>query len=224
MYGPEAPLSDLGGLDPAPAAAGLEYEAGPWRLATCRCGGASDTATPPTLSSVVGVLLALYHRKQTGRGQPVWATLLHATAMWSSGVYETVTGRPTTRVSTSSRPASARCTGSTRPTEVGAARRGHPAHWDALCQELGRSDLAAGASRCPARHATAELEAELVPMFATHSDPVATTARTVGVPCELVVDSLGGESVSSTRRTSRSASSRRPSTVCTGRSARSASS
>ena len=94
MYGPEGPLSDLGGLDPlAQAAAGLEYEAGPVEAGNPPLWGRfghGDTAN--ALSSVVGVLLALYHRKQTGRGQPLWASLLHATALWSSGVYETSDG------------------------------------------------------------------------------------------------------------------------------------
>jgi crotonobetainyl-CoA:carnitine CoA-transferase CaiB-like acyl-CoA transferase len=202
MYGPEGPLSDLGGLDPlAQAAAGLEYEAGPVEAGNPPLWGRfghGDTAN--ALSSVVGVLLALYHRKQTGRGQPVWASLLHATALWSSGVYETSDGP-------SDYPRLDQ-----QQTGLDALYRQYqahggwvqlaavtPAHGDALCGELGRSDLADDArfATSEARRAhRAELEAELVPVFATQT-PLQWRRRldTVGVPCELVVDTLGGESV-----------------------------
>ena len=87
MYGPEGPLSDLGGLDPlAQAAAGLEYEAGPTHLGATPLWyrfGHGDTAN--VLLSVVGVLTALYHRKRTDAGQPVWSSLLHATSLLGVG-------------------------------------------------------------------------------------------------------------------------------------------
>ena len=202
MYGPEGPLSDLGGLDPlAQAAAGLEYEAGPVEAGNPPLWGRfghGDTAN--ALSSVVGVLLALYHRKQTGRGQPLWASLLHATALWSSGVYETSDGP-------SDYPRLDQ-----QQTGLDALYRQYqahggwvqlaavtPAHWDALCagarSNRPRRRRALRDARTRRAH-RAELEAELVPIFATQT-PLQWRRRldTVGVPCELVIDTLGGETV-----------------------------
>ena len=144
MYGPIGPLAHLGGLDPlAQAAAGFEYEAGPVEAGNTPLWsrfGYGDTAN--ALSSVVGVLLALYHRKRTGEGQPVWASLLHATALWASGVYETSDGpSDSPRLDQ-------------QQTGLGALYRQYqahggwvqlaavtPAHWLSLCRALDRAAL-----------------------------------------------------------------------------------
>ena len=70
MYGAIGPLAHFGGVDPlAQAAAGLEWEQGPvaegnpplWYRY-----GHGDAAG--AMTSVTAVLIALYHRNQTGEG------------------------------------------------------------------------------------------------------------------------------------------------------------
>jgi len=85
-YGPEGPLSHLGGLDPLfQASSGLEYDAGAthagnmplyYRFGMCDTGNA--------MLSVVGVLLALAHRDRTGEGQELWTSLLDAGTLFAS--------------------------------------------------------------------------------------------------------------------------------------------
>ena len=80
MYGPEGPLSHLGGNDSlSQALSGLEWEPGAGgggqRPLYYRIG---HTDTTNALASVVGVLLALAHRDRTGEGQEVWTSLLNA--------------------------------------------------------------------------------------------------------------------------------------------------
>jgi crotonobetainyl-CoA:carnitine CoA-transferase CaiB-like acyl-CoA transferase len=202
MYGPEGPLSDLGGLDPlAQAAAGLEYEAGPVHEGNVPLWyrfGHGDTAN--ALSSVVAVLMALHHRKRTGNGQPVWATLLHASALWSSGVYLTPDGpceyerldRDQTGLSALYRLYAAQGGW----IQLAAVR---PEHWSALCAALCRPDLESDArfATPSARHdRRSELEAELAPQFATRTPLQWRRALdAVGVPCEIAVDTNDGESV-----------------------------
>ncbi|HEX5266351.1 MAG TPA: CoA transferase, partial [Acidimicrobiales bacterium] len=94
-YGPEGPLSELGGLDPLyQAANGMEYEAGPVALGNTPLYsrfGVADTAN--ALASVVGVLAALFHRRRTGEGQELWTSLLNGAAVFGSDVF-LVDGRP----------------------------------------------------------------------------------------------------------------------------------
>jgi crotonobetainyl-CoA:carnitine CoA-transferase CaiB-like acyl-CoA transferase len=202
MYGPVGPLSDLGGLDPlAQAAAGLEYEAGPAHEGATPLWyrfGHGDTAN--ALSSVVGVLMALYHRKRTGAGQPVWSTLLHATALWASGVYLTPDG------------ASDYARLDREQAGLGALYRLYPAHggwvqlaavrpehWDALCPALGRDDLHDDprfATETARDHNRDALTAELADAFSTRTPLQWRRALdAVGVPCEISVDTNDGETV-----------------------------
>jgi crotonobetainyl-CoA:carnitine CoA-transferase CaiB-like acyl-CoA transferase len=202
MYGPEGPLSDLGGLDPlAQAAAGLEYEAGPAHEGNVPLWyrfGHGDTAN--ALSSVVGVLMALYHRKRTGDGQAVWATLLHATALWSSGVHLTADG-PSEYARLDREQTGLGALYRLYPAQGGwiqlAAVR--PSHWTALCSAIGRPELevdprfATDVSRAQHR---AELTAELAPVFATRTPLQWRRALdTAGVPCEIAADTNDGETV-----------------------------
>jgi crotonobetainyl-CoA:carnitine CoA-transferase CaiB-like acyl-CoA transferase len=88
-YGLEEPLGKFGGLDPLyQAAAGLEYEAGAtaegnqplyYRFGMCDASNA--------LLSVVGVLMALFHRQRTGEGQELWTSLLDGGVIFSSDVF-----------------------------------------------------------------------------------------------------------------------------------------
>jgi crotonobetainyl-CoA:carnitine CoA-transferase CaiB-like acyl-CoA transferase len=202
MYGPEGPLAHLGGLDPlAQAAAGLEYEAGPvdqgnpplwYRF------GHGDTAN--ALSSVVGVLLALYHRKRSGEGQSVWTSLLHGSALWASGVYVGADGAPALPGLDKGQ------------TGLGALYRLYetqsgwlqvagvkPAHWPALCRALDRPDLADDARySTPAlrQRNRAELESELEPIFASQTAlQWRRRLDAAGVPSEISIDTGDGETV-----------------------------
>ena len=88
-YGLAEPLGKFGGLDPLyQAAAGLEYEAGAahegntplyYRFGMCDASNA--------LLSIVGVLLALFHRERTGEGQELWTSLLDGGVIFSSDVF-----------------------------------------------------------------------------------------------------------------------------------------
>jgi crotonobetainyl-CoA:carnitine CoA-transferase CaiB-like acyl-CoA transferase len=202
MYGPEGPLSDLGGLDPlAQAAAGLEYEAGPvhegnpplwYRF------GHGDTAN--ALASVMGVLMALNHRKRTGEGQSVWATLLHATAQWSSGVYRIgEQASPYARLDKEQ-------AGLSALYRLYEAQGGwiqiaavDPHHWPALCQALGRGDLVDDGrfSNHEGREANrSELQQELQIAFRAQTPLQWRRALdAAGVPAEVPVDTQDGETI-----------------------------
>jgi crotonobetainyl-CoA:carnitine CoA-transferase CaiB-like acyl-CoA transferase len=201
MYGPVGPLAALGGLDPmAQAAAGLEYEAGPVHAGNTPLWyrfGHGDTAN--AFSSIVGVLAALLHRKRTGEGQQVWATLLHGAALWGSGVYRGPDGAPELARLDKAQ------------TGLGALYRLYEAqggwiqiaalkakHWPALCQAVGRADLvdderfASPEARYSNRSA---LETELGKAFGALT-PLQWRRRldSVGVPSEIPVDTHDGES------------------------------
>ena len=122
----ETPGESLGGLDPlGQAAAGLEYEAGPVYEGNTPLWyrwGRGDTSN--ALASVVGVLMALYHRKKTGEGEALWTSLLNATAVGDPAPTPTPTASPLRCPgSTSYRRASAPFTASTRPRVAGSRWR-----------------------------------------------------------------------------------------------------
>lgn len=87
-YGLEGPLARFGGLDPLfQASAGLEYESGPVRDGNPPMYyrfGMTDTAN--AMLSVVGCLAALYHQRKTGEGQQLWTSLLDGAQMFASDV------------------------------------------------------------------------------------------------------------------------------------------
>jgi len=95
-YGLADPLGRSGGLDPLyQASSGIEYEAGAahtgnqplyLRFGMCDTGNA--------MLSVVGVLLALFHRQRTGVGQELWTSLHDAGIVFSSDVWVDADGRP----------------------------------------------------------------------------------------------------------------------------------
>ena len=202
MYGPEGPLSHLGGNDSlAQALCGFEWEAGPaeegndplWSRF-----GFGDAAN--ALSSVVGVLVALAHRDRTGEGQAVSTSLLNAATYLASEVYLSEDG-------------------ASNPPKLNKSQTGFGAlyrlydtqdgwiqvaavkeqHWPAFCQAVGRVELRtderfASAER---RHANrAELEGLLEPVFKTQT-AIQWRRRLdeSGVPAEISVNTVDGESV-----------------------------
>ena len=200
-YGPEGPLSELGGLDPLyQAANGMEYEAGPvahGNVPLYSRFGVADTAN--ALASVVGVLAALFHRRRTGEGQELWTSLLNGAAVFGSDVF-LVDGRPGP-----ARPGLDRGQTGVSPccrlyrTQEGwlqVAALG-PGQWPALCGAVGRPEMAERYPTFDARvSARADIEPELERAF---------TARTAlawqavldeaGVDCEVSVDTNDGEAV-----------------------------
>jgi crotonobetainyl-CoA:carnitine CoA-transferase CaiB-like acyl-CoA transferase len=201
MYGPIGPLAELGGLDPmAQAAAGLEYEAGPVQEGNPPLWyrfGHGDTAN--AFSSIVGVLAALFHRKRTGEGQALWATLLHGAALWGSGTYRSPDGSPDLPKLDKAQ------TGLDALYRLYKAQGGwiqiaalKAEHWPALCQAVGRADLldderfGSPDARVSNR---AALETELEGAFSALT-PLQWRRRldSVGVPSEISVDSQDGES------------------------------
>ncbi|MGE3835115.1 MAG: CaiB/BaiF CoA transferase family protein [Acidimicrobiia bacterium] len=202
MYGPVGPMAAHGGLDPlGQAVAGLEWEAGPvdegGRPLWYRFGH-GDTAN--ALSSVIGVLMALYHRKKTGEGQSLWTSLFHGSALWGSGEYIGPDGPP--RIAKFDK----------AQTGFGALYRLYetqsgwiqvaapkPDQWPGLCRAVGRPELEADErfATPDARAANrAALEAILEPIFAG-----ATALQwrrrldAAGVPSEIPVDTGDGETV-----------------------------
>jgi crotonobetainyl-CoA:carnitine CoA-transferase CaiB-like acyl-CoA transferase len=202
MYGPEGPLSHLGGNDSlSQALSGFEWEMGPaeegnkplyYRF------GFTDTTN--AMASVVGVLLALAHRDRTGEGQEVWTSLLNAALYAKSDVHLTEAGP----VDPPKMNKSQTGTGALyRLYETGdgwiqvAGVKEH--HWASLCQVMGRPNLetdsrfATAASRHDNR---IELEALLEPMF-----KILTALQwrrafdAAGVPAEISVNTFDGETV-----------------------------
>ena len=200
-YGPEGPLSELGGLDPLyQAANGMEYEAGPvahGNVPLYSRFGVADTAN--ALASVIGVLAALYHRRCTGQGQELWTSLLNGAAVFGSDVL-LVDGRPGP-----ARPGLDRDQTGVSPCcrlyrtqegwlQVAAFGAGQ---WDALCRALGRPELGERYPTFDARvRARADIEPELERAF-TAGTAWAWQAvlDEVGVDCEVAVDTNDGETV-----------------------------
>ena len=201
MYGAEGPLAHLGGLDPlGQAAAGLEYEAGPVYEGNTPLWyrwGHGDTSN--ALASVVGVLMALYHRKKTGEGQALWTSLLNATAVWGSGAYADAKGNPPPLPRFDKLQTGLDALYRLYETQSGWIQVAavEPAQWAPFCQAVGRADLvddtrfATPAGRAENR---AALENELVPIMASQT-ALQWRRRfdAAGVPSEIAVDTLDGE-------------------------------
>jgi crotonobetainyl-CoA:carnitine CoA-transferase CaiB-like acyl-CoA transferase len=198
-YGPEGPLSELGGLDPLfQASCGVEYEAGPVHQRNPPLYlrfGMSDTVN--AMTSVVGVLAALLHRSRTGEGQDLWTSLFNAAAIFGSDVF-LAGDRPAP-----ARPRLDREQTGTSPccrlyeTQDGwlqvAARRPH--EWTAMCRALGLQSLGEGYARYEDRVSDrATIEPELAAAFRTRTAATwLAVLDAAGVPCEVSVDSNDGE-------------------------------
>ena len=200
MYGPEGPLSHLGGNDSlSQALSGLEYEQGPAEEGNnplyYRTG---HTDTTNALASVVGVLTALAHRDRTGEGQAVWTSLINAATYVCSDVYLTEDG-------------------AADPPKLDKAQTGFgplyrlyatqdgwlqlagvkEAHWAAFCTTVGRDDLGADErfSTAEGRRANRrELESLLEEVLATRTAIQWRRAfDAVGVPAEIAFNTVDGE-------------------------------
>lgn len=202
MYGPDGPLSHLGGNDSlAQALSGLEYESGPAeegnRPLYYRFG---HTDTTNALASVVGVLTALAHRDRTGEGQAVWTSLLNAAVYVNSDVYLTADGAsdpPKLNKSQTGFGALYRLYETQEGwIQVAAVR---PEHWSALCAAVGRADLEHDERFASAagRHANRTgLEAILEELFLTQT-AIQWRRRLddAGIPIEISVNTVDGEMV-----------------------------
>jgi crotonobetainyl-CoA:carnitine CoA-transferase CaiB-like acyl-CoA transferase len=145
------------------------------------------------------VLTALFHRKRTGEGQALWATLLHGAALWGSGTYRGPDGSPDLPKLDKAQ------TGLDALYRLYKAQGGwiqiaalKAEHWPALCQAVGRADLLDDerfGSRGARVSNRAALETELEQAFGTLT-PLQWRRRLdgVGVPSEISVDTQDGES------------------------------
>jgi crotonobetainyl-CoA:carnitine CoA-transferase CaiB-like acyl-CoA transferase len=201
-YGLEGPLARFGGLDPLyQAATGLEYEAGAvhtgndplyYRFGMCDAANA--------MLSVVGCLAALYHQRTTGEGQELWTSLLDGGAVFSSDAL-LVDGEPVERPRLDRGQHGTDACYRLYETQDGwiqiAAVR--EPEWVALCGALGAPELADDERFAVAalrREHRTQLETLLAPRFLTKTSVSWTHALDdAGVPNEIPLDSLGGETV-----------------------------
>jgi crotonobetainyl-CoA:carnitine CoA-transferase CaiB-like acyl-CoA transferase len=202
MYGPDGPLSHLGGNDSlSQALSGLEYEAGPAEEGNpplyYRFG---HTDTTNALSSVVGVLVALAHRDRTGEGQAVWTSLINAATYVCSDVHLTDEG-------------------AADPPKLDKAQTGFGAlyrlyetqdgwiqvaavkhqHWPAFCEAVGHPELDSDERfvTAEARQANRQvLEAMLADVFMSQTAiQWRRRLNNAGVPAEIAANTIDGESV-----------------------------
>ncbi len=199
-YGVEGPLARFGGLDPLfQATAGLEYESGPVHAGNPPMYyrfGMADTAN--AMLSVVGCLAALYHQRRTGEGQELWTSLLDGAQMFSSDVFvangETVKYPKLDAEQTGLGACYRLYETSDGWIQIAAVKE---EQWQSLCRMLRAPELvddrrfANGSARDANRE---ELEALLTERFKAKTALTwSRLLRDAGVPCELPVDTKGGE-------------------------------
>jgi crotonobetainyl-CoA:carnitine CoA-transferase CaiB-like acyl-CoA transferase len=202
-YGLAEPLGKFGGLDPLyQAAAGLEYEAGAtaegntplyYRFGMCDASNA--------LLSIVGVLMALYHRARTGEGQELWTSLLDGGVIFSSDSF-LVNGKSWDRPRLDKDQTGLSALYRLYRTQdddwimVAAVK---DAEWAALCGALGVPHLLDDArfATAAARHEhRRQLASLLEPMFLTRTARFwSRTFDDVDVPNEVPIDTWDGEQV-----------------------------
>jgi crotonobetainyl-CoA:carnitine CoA-transferase CaiB-like acyl-CoA transferase len=206
-YGPDGPLSDFGGIDPiGQAVAGIEYESAPVELGNPPMWyrfGFGDQACG--LLSAYGVVAALYRRARTGEGGFVTSSLLDGSVLFSSDTV--LVGEPGHTEVRKRPPLDVQQTGFGALHRLYRARDDEwiqlaavtDAHWRALCPLVGRPELvddpwfATVKSRAANR---AELEEILEPVFASRTALAwLQWCDEAGVPCEISVDTIGGELV-----------------------------
>jgi crotonobetainyl-CoA:carnitine CoA-transferase CaiB-like acyl-CoA transferase len=202
MYGPEGPLSHLGGNDSlSQALTGFEWEQGPAEEGNdpqyYRFG---HTDTTNAMASVVAVLLALAHRDATGEGQEVWTSLLNA-ALYVKGEVHLTEDGPVDPPKLDKKQTGFGALYRLYETQDGwlqvAAVREH--HWPSFCRAVGHPEL-----ETDPRFATAEdrhanrvaLEGLLEPVFLTQTAlQWRRRLDAAGVPAEMSVKTYDGESV-----------------------------
>jgi crotonobetainyl-CoA:carnitine CoA-transferase CaiB-like acyl-CoA transferase len=201
MYGPEGPLSHLGGNDSlSQALTGWEWDQGGTEEGNTplyyRFG---HTDTTNAMSSVVAVLLALAHRDRTGEGQEVWTSLLNAALYGKSDVHLIEDG------------------GASEPPPVNKSQTGlgplyrlyetldgwlqvaavEEHHWPVFCDVVGQPELATDPRFAGADQRYRDrlvLEALLEPVFRTQT-AIQWRRRfdAAGVPSEISVNTVDGE-------------------------------
>jgi crotonobetainyl-CoA:carnitine CoA-transferase CaiB-like acyl-CoA transferase len=201
MYGPEGPLSHLGGNDSlSQALTGWEWDQGGTEQGNTplyyRFG---HTDTTNAMSSVVAVLMALLHRDRTGEGQEVWTSLLNAALYGKSDVYLTEDGGasdppPVNKSQTGLGPLYRLYETQDGWIQLAAVKE---QHWPKFCAALGRPELETDPrfADAEARYAgRIELEALLEPVFRTLT-AIQWRRRfeAVGVPAEISVNTVDGE-------------------------------
>ncbi len=203
MYGAVGPLSHLGGLDPlAQAACGIEWEQGPVAAGNpplwYRYGHGDVAAAMP---SVVALLIALHHRQRTGEGQAIWASLFHGAMLYTADSWLGPDGSPSPRPTLDAAQLGLSALYRLYETADGwlqlAAVREE--HWHALCQVLGRPELASD-PRFATAAARDEHREELTKLLedAFAGDLAVNWRRALdraGVPAEISVDTWDGETI-----------------------------
>ncbi len=203
MYGAIGPLSHMGGLDPlAQAASGIEWEEGPVAAGNpplwYRYGHGDVAAAMP---SVLALLIALFHRKRTGEGQSMWASLLHGAQLYTADAWLAADGTPSPRPVLDAAQLGLGPLYRLYETSEGwlqlAAVRDE--HWPAVCNAIRRPELVdderfrtAADREERGDELTAALEAALA------CDSAGNWRRAldaVGVPCEVSMDTYDGETV-----------------------------
>ncbi len=160
--------------------------------------GMCDAAN--AMLSVVGSLAALYHQRRTGEGQELWTSLMDGGAVYSSDallVDGEAVPRPRLDQGLHGIDACYRLY-ETQDGWIQIAAVAEP-DWIALCTALGVPDLADDARFAVAdlrREHREELETLLSARFRTRTTVSwAHALDDAGVPSEIPVDTLGGESV-----------------------------
>jgi crotonobetainyl-CoA:carnitine CoA-transferase CaiB-like acyl-CoA transferase len=202
-YGLEEPLGKFGGLDPLyQAAAGLEYEAGAtaegntplyYRFGMCDASNA--------LLSIVGVLMALYHRERTGEGQELWTSLLDGGVIFSSDSF-LVNGKSWDRPRLDKDQTGLSALYRLYRTQdddwimIAAVK---DREWEALCGALGAPHLlddARFATAAARQEHRRQLSSLLEPLFLTRTARFwSRTLDDVDVPNEIPIDTWDGEQV-----------------------------
>jgi crotonobetainyl-CoA:carnitine CoA-transferase CaiB-like acyl-CoA transferase len=202
MYGPEGPLSHLGGNDSlSQALTGFEWQQGPADEGnTPQYYRFGHTDTTNAMASVVAVLLALAHRDRTGEGQEVWTSLLNAALYANGGVHLTEDGPvdppPMDKGQTGLGALYRLYETADGWIQVAAVKE---RHWPAFCQAVGHPELEADprfAGADDRRANRAALEALLEPVLRTLT-ALQWRRRfdAAGVPSEMSVKTYDGETV-----------------------------
>ena len=203
MYGPVGPLAALGGLDPlGQAASGLEWDQGPVAEGNppqwYRYGHGDIAAAFP---SVLALLMAQFHRTRTGEGQAMWSSILHGSMQYTLDSWLDADGTPSERPTLDKEQLGLGALYRLYETRSGwlqlAAVKDE--HWIALCRVLRRDELADDARfATPAARAEHrdELTSVLADAFLTdHAVNWRRALDAAGVPVEVSVDTLDGESI-----------------------------
>jgi crotonobetainyl-CoA:carnitine CoA-transferase CaiB-like acyl-CoA transferase len=202
MYGPEGPLSHLGGNDSlSQALTGFEWEQGPAEEGnTPQYYRFGHTDTTNAMASVVAVLLALNHRDRTGEGQEVWTSLLNAALYANGGVHLTEDGPvnpPPMNKSQTGLGALYRLYETQDGWIQVAGVKAH--HWASFCGAVGRPELETDARFASAELRNAnrlELEALFEPVFMTLTAlQWRRRLDAAGVPAEMAIKTYDGEAV-----------------------------